>query len=181
MVVIIVVFYGAVAALAAGLVWILHIPLDVWQREWWHVATAPVQIGIGAVVGGVAGRLICALIDRTGLFRDILDRIRTFLDTLDADTASVVLLAGSAGFAEELLFRGVIDYRWGAWIAAAGFTLAHGLPMGLRFSGLAYSAYVFMAGLGFSSMTRTWGLISAMVAHAVIDWMVLRHIMRSHR
>ena len=89
----------------------------------------------------------------------------------------VLGLALLSGFAEELFFRGAVQQAFG-WIAATILFAALHLGSGKGFRLLALFAAI--GGLVFSGLV-IWreSLLSAMVAHIVVNGINLRHLTRS--
>lgn len=95
----------------------------------------------------------------------------------------LALLAALAGFAEEILFRGLVQVglarvlpEWGALLmAGAAFGLAH-------FITPAYAVLAGLAGLYLGGLFLLQGSLTApIVAHAVYDVVALNYVARLYR
>lgn len=116
---------GAALAVALFLGWRLGIQFFPITQDFW-----------GDVTRGALGALpplvlfVCLLSRRAGRFallrplrRKVLGDIRVIF--LDAGVTELVLISALAGFAEELLFRGVLQTKVGIVAASIIFGLAH--------------------------------------------------------
>ncbi len=90
----------------------------------------------------------------------------------------LLIIAGTSGFCEEVLFRGVMQHQFGIWSTCAIFGVFH-CPS-LRFLG--YGIWVFMAGLVLSFMYQITGnLWCPILAHGVSNYLsliCLRHMVK---
>ncbi len=87
---------------------------------------------------------------------------------LPVDLWGILLVGISAGVSEELLVRGVLQPRLGLITANLLFALGHAFQYGA--DGL---LVVLMLGLVFGIMRQRWGLIPAIVSHALYDIVLL--------
>jgi hypothetical protein len=89
--------------------------------------------------------------------------------------ASIVMLSAVAGFAEEWLFRGVLQPMLGLAVASVAFGLAH--VAGRRM--LAFGVWATGMGAAMGGLADlTGGLTAPMVAHGVYDVLALLYIRR---
>ncbi len=85
----------------------------------------------------------------------------------------LVFTSISAGFSEELLFRGAIQPALGIWITAFVFSVAHGLGPRSRGGLLLFGVFIFVLGIVFGTVSNKFGLTTAMFAHGSLDLGVL--------
>lgn len=137
--------------------------------------TALQDVGLGVAVGG-------ALIGSWALARRYLasarqleDELRGFLEGVE--TGEVLALALLSGLAEELFFRGAVQGAFGWVVATVLFTLLHTGP-GASFR--LWTVFAAVAGLTFAGLV-VWrqSLLSAIVAHVVVNAVNLHHLVRS--
>ncbi len=104
--------------------------------------------------------------------RKLEDELRRMLGPVEL--REVVALALLSGFAEELFFRGAVQAAFG-WVAATVlFTVLH---TGNGRSFRLWTLFAAIAGLVFAGLV-IWreSLLSAMVAHIVVNAVNLRHL-----
>lgn len=105
------------------------------------------------------------------------------LDHLQALTQSSVIsliITGIlAGIGEEFLFRGVIQYYTGIWIASVLFMLAHAqfwAKPPIRLGKITFAVFAFLCGLLLGYLYLTAGLLCAIIVHALIDSIAFIHL-----
>ncbi|MCB2156038.1 CPBP family intramembrane metalloprotease [bacterium] len=129
----------------------------------------PIGLGFGVVAAFVVSFSESVLPGMEGLqkvTRDIHRQVRpTILD--------MALVSLAAGWGEELLFRGAVQPVTGLWIAAALFALGHGVLTRLTWGRIAFTAFLFGAGVLLGLLYEWAGLAAAMMAHATYDFVVL--------
>jgi uncharacterized protein len=131
-----------------------------------------IGLGVGLIVVGLT-RLATR---RFQWARDLHTSFRDLLGTLG--TRDIVLLAAASSVGEELLFRGALLPLLGVWAQGAVFALLHVGP-GRRFLPWTISALVMGIAFGWLAVW-TGNLGAPIVAHFVINFLNLRHIVR-HR
>jgi CAAX protease family protein len=175
-----VVFEGGLGLVALGLGWLVgRSPLA--EIDWNLPAVA---IGCGASVPMFAA---VAIVLRSRWAWCI--RLRRLVDGLivplfkGCGAGELAVISLVAGFAEELLFRGVIQAALGEWISPVvglvGASLLFGLAHPLT---RAYAAIVTLAGLYLGGLWLWSGnLLVPIVTHAVYDFAVLLYLVRRGR
>lgn len=143
----------------------------LWDR-WVGNETLSYQIGIGLAVGTIAGFLARKVIEM-----DFMEPVRSryaarFAD-LKLNWVAVVYISLCAGIGEELLFRGAIQPLLGIVITAIVFVAIHGYlnPKDWRVS--VYGIFMTIIIVLFGWMTDEIGIWSAVIAHAMVDVILL--------
>lgn len=142
--------------------------------EGWQLLVGPIigfAVGLGVVwLTRVATRRFQWARDLHGSFRDL-------LGPLTGHEIMILALASSIG--EELLFRGALLPWMGVWLQALVFALLHVGPE-RRFLPWTLSALVM--GLAFGWLAEWTGSLGAPIAaHFAINYLNLRHIVRTAR
>ena len=92
---------------------------------------------------------------------------------LKLNNSQIVFISICAGFGEELLFRGAIQPVLGIWITSILFVLLHGYLNPFNLPLTFYGVYmVFVIGV-MGLMTEHFGILTAMIAHTLIDIILL--------
>jgi membrane protease YdiL (CAAX protease family) len=144
-------------------------PIQIMIRQ---VAPVWQQLAIGSGVGAVMG-FIAHWLTGLPLLRPSTQKYSRMLGALKLNTTDKVLISICAGFGEELLFRGAIQYFWGIWITAVFFVAIHGY---LSIKDWRISIYglvmtIFIAIMGY--MNEWYGIWAAVSAHAMVDLVLL--------
>ncbi len=134
-----------------------------------------VQIFIGLVVGFVtakAGWQITTLpmMDKNKKFFANMVRPMKLTDV------QIVFVSICAGVGEELLFRGAIQPFLGIWITSILFVLIHGYLNPFNLPLTYYGIYMVLVIGVLGLMTEYVGIITAMIAHTIIDIILLKEL-----
>ncbi len=129
------------------------------SRWWWIGAmiTIGVFLAVGAGIEAVAGVLTPATQKRVS---DVSNVIFRRFDT----PAAIVLLGVAAGVAEEVLFRGALQPRFGLIATAFLFAAVH-TQYGITFASLE----VFVLGVGLGLLRQWSGTLTCVLCHAGYD------------
>lgn len=155
--------------IAAIIAWIADIDLRI---RWVGSAPLLVQLAIGVVMGLVAGFSARFIIGRNFMLPVRLKYARMF-GNLNLSLSEVIFIAVCAGFGEELLFRGVIQPLLGLIITSILFVAIHGYlnPRDWRVS--VYGLFMSVVILLFGFTTDFFGIWSAIIAHTLVDIILL--------
>jgi membrane protease YdiL (CAAX protease family) len=142
-------------------------------------APPPWLLGAGPLLGVAVGLLVVWLsriaTKRWQWARDLHGSFKDLLGPLTSRDIVILALASSVG--EEVLFRGALLPWLGIWVQAAVFAALHIGP-GKRF--VPWTAMALVMGLGFGQLAITTGTLAAPIAaHFVINFLNLRHIVRT--
>lgn len=131
-------------------------------------------LGAGLVIAAVASWLI----DRP-FMAPVKDRYVRLLGPMVSGNIGIVLVAVCAGLGEEILFRGAVQFWIGIPLTAIVFVAIHGYldPRDARIS--VYGIVLTLGMLLQGWMAATWGLAGPVVAHTVIDVVLLRKLARA--
>lgn len=130
------------------------------------------QLAIGLVVGALMGFMAHGL-TQTKLLKPSTVKYTRMLNSFRLNVVEKIVISVCAGFGEELLFRGAIQPYMGIIVTAVFFVAIHGY---LNFRDWRITIYgivmsIFMCGLGW--MTKCYGIWSAVMAHTMIDIVLL--------
>ncbi len=127
-------------------------------------------------VGSIGGIFI-ALIGWEIITIPILQSTKIFfvhlIKPLQLTISEIVYISFCAGVGEEILFRGAIQPLLGIWLTAVVFVAIHGYlnPFNWRLS--IYGVFMTVAIVGIGLMTIRIGLLSSIIAHIMIDVILL--------
>jgi membrane protease YdiL (CAAX protease family) len=141
-------------------------------RPTWLMASGP---GFGIATGLFVVWLSRLATARWQWARDLHGSFKDLLGPLTARDIVILALASSVG--EEVLFRGALMPWLGIWIQAGIFAMLHVGP-GKRF--LPWTGMALVMGFGFGELAVQTGTLAAPIAaHFVINFLNLRHIVRT--
>ena len=92
-----------------------------------------------------------------------------------------VLVSVCAGVGEELLFRGALQYWLGVPLTAVVFVALHGYLNPLDWRVSVYGAYMTLAMIGLGVIAAHMGLVAPILAHTVIDIVLIGRLVRDWR
>ncbi len=132
------------------------------------------------IVIGVAFGIITAKAGWQIVELPLLQKTKVFftqiIKPLNLSVIEIILISICAGIGEEMFFRGVVQPVLGIWATALLFVLLHGylnpFNMPLTYYGIYMVVVIGVMGL----FTEYFGIVSAMMAHAVIDFILLREL-----
>lgn len=137
---------------------------------------AALGVGSGALIGWAAWVLIAQ-----PFMRPVRHKYTNLIGPLMRHGWMRVLISLCAGVGEELLFRGAVQHWLGVPVTALVFVALHGYldPRSWRISLYGVVLTVAMAGIGW--MAQVYGLLGPMVAHTVIDIVLLDRLYAAWR
>ena len=130
------------------------------------------QITTGVIYGAGAALLGWKIVELPYL-KPTLRVFDGLIRPLKLSIPEIIFISCCAGIGEEILFRGAIQPYLGIWITSVLFVAMHGYlnPFNRRISVYGLFMTLTIAGLGY--MTVYLGLLSAIVAHTVVDIILL--------
>ncbi len=136
------------------------------------------QIGLGALAG-----LIIAVIAQFLIASPLLQKVNVqyanVLGRFKLNLSEITFVSLCAGVGEEILFRGALQPFLGVIITSFVFVAIHGYinPMNWRLSIYGLYMTVGICLIGYLSVTQ--GLVSAIIAHTVIDIYLLYFLQKT--
>jgi len=137
------------------------------------------ELLIGLIYGIFAG-LIAWRIIKLKILEPIRDKYQDIIGSLRMNIGTIIIVSICAGVGEEILFRGILQSYFGIWITAVGFVAIHGYlnPLDWRIS--FYGTYMTLAIVVIGYLYQLYGLTSAMLAHTMIDIVLLIKLTREY-
>lgn len=138
------------------------------------------QIAFG-VFAGVVIAVLAQLLILSPLLRNVNAEYANLLGRFKLSMNEIVLVSLCAGVGEEILFRGALQPIFGILITAIIFVAIHGYlnPKNWRVS--IYGLFMTVAIYAIGVMSDYLGLISAIIAHTIIDIYLLFHLQKTSR
>jgi len=141
------------------------------NSEWY------VCIPIGLAFGAAAGYTAQFIVSRKFMRESALKYVEMFAQ-LRLNRGEILFISVCAGFGEEVLFRGAIQPHLGVAVTSILFVALHGY---LSFNNWKLSLYgLFMTAvialMGWS--VEHFGLLPAIIAHTLIDVILLRYLVK---
>jgi len=138
------------------------------------------QVCIGLVVGLVAG-FLAGKISEMKFMEKVSQKYTQVFETMNLSTSQVIFISLSAGFGEEILFRGALQFFFGIYFTAILFVAVHGYlnPKDWRIS--IYGVFMTLVIIGFGHLTDYFGIWTAIVAHAVVDMYLLKELVNQEK
>jgi len=134
-----------------------------------------VQITIGLVVGFVTAKGAWQIVELP-LLKDTKQFFSGLIRPLKLNMLEIVFISICAGIGEELFFRGAIQPILGVWFTSILFVLLHGYLNPFKLYLSMYGAYMVLVIGVLGLLTDHFGIITAMVAHTVIDVVLLKEL-----
>jgi len=136
------------------------------------------QVAIGIALGGVSG-IIAQKIIELPFMNKVNSQYASLLGHFNLNWNEIIFIAMCAGVGEELLFRGALQPLMGIILTALVFVAIHGYlnPRNWRVSVYGIAMTGVIIAIGYSALY--FGLISAMIAHMVIDIYLLHKLQKS--
>ncbi|WP_339922169.1 CPBP family intramembrane glutamic endopeptidase [uncultured Cyclobacterium sp.] len=132
----------------------------------------PNQLFAG-LLSGITGAFISLKIINAPFFRKEKQKYNALINSWPWTIKGIIFISICAGVGEELLFRAGIQPFLGLWVTAFLFVFIHGYlnPWNWRISVYGTVMILFIALMGY--LFEKAGILSAMVAHAVFDAILL--------
>lgn len=135
------------------------------------------QIAVG-IFAGIIIAIFAQLIVSLPFMRNVNTEYANMFGRFELNTSEIILISLCAGVGEEILFRGALQPIFGIALTSVFFVAIHGYlnPKNWRVS--VYGIYMTIAICGVGLMADYLGLLSAIIAHAIIDIYLLRHMQK---
>jgi uncharacterized protein len=134
-----------------------------------------VQLIAGVIYGIISAFIALGIINQPFFNKEKIYYSKLF-SGLNLNLPGIIFISLCAGIGEEILFRGALQPLLGLWLTSIIFVAIHGYlnPLNWRVSIYGAAMVFIIAGMGY--LFETIGLISAMTAHAVFDFILLRKL-----
>jgi len=137
------------------------------------------QIVLGSIYGLLTALLGWQLVKLPPLkethifFTDLIGSIKL-------SSFQIIFISFCAGVGEEILFRGAIQPFAGIWITSVLFVFLHGYlnPKNLPLMFYGIFMVLIISGIGYLAIVN--GLLTAIVAHFMIDWVLITKLRNSY-
>jgi hypothetical protein len=168
-------FFAAVSALLFPLLGLAIVWLsgyDIRTVFLAHTKDLLLQCVFGVLLGAAAGFGAWGLI-ALPFQRTVYSKYAGLIQSLRLSWIDIIFISLCAGFGEELLFRAAIQPLLGIWITAVLFVALHGYLNPKNWKLTVYGLYLVGAIAGLGYLCSNLGVLSAAMAHAVIDIILL--------
>jgi membrane protease YdiL (CAAX protease family) len=137
------------------------------------------QIIAGLIFGFISAKAAWAIVEQPFL-SDVKRLFSNIFRPMNLNKPEVIFISLCAGMGEEIFFRGAVQPFLGVWITAILFVFLHGyinpFQLPLTIYGLYMTVVIGVMGL----MTIHFGIVSSIVAHFVIDLILLINLTASN-
>lgn len=136
----------------------------------------------GTAAGLILG-FAAIMMMRMEMFQSIADEyyILRELKKLKLTKRQILVVSISAGVSEEILFRGAIQPIIGIWFTSILFIAVHGYIRLNTWPKLLFTLFTFLLSMVLGWLFMWFGILSAIIAHAVYDILVLYYLVRDNR
>lgn len=141
------------------------------EKHWLQVV---IGIGFGFVSAKASWQIVeLPLLAKTKFF------FVRLIKPLQLSTLEIIFISICAGVGEELFFRGAIQPLLGIWMTSILFVLLHGYLNPFNMPMTYYGIYMVLVIGVLGLMTEHFGILTAMIAHTIIDVMLLTELSRA--
>lgn len=152
---------------------------QLWQFEsiLWYDSLG-LNLLVGGVFGWAVGKMAVVLISMP-FMQSVKEQYAPMIGQMNLSVKQIVFLSLCAGIGEEIFFRGFFQQWAGIWITAIVFVAIHGYlnPKNKAITVYGIGLTLAMAIVGY--MAEYLGLISAILAHAIIDVVIFLFLSKS--
>ena len=133
------------------------------------------QLTIGIIFGIITAKAGWQIIELPKL-ADTKTFFTNLIKPLKLNSGQIIFISICAGVGEELLFRGAVQPMLGIWITSILFVLLHGYLNPFNLPLTLYGIYMVLVIGVMGLMTEYFGILAAMIAHTLIDIILLREL-----
>ena len=133
------------------------------------------QLTIGILFGIITAKAGWQIIELPKL-ADTKTFFSKLIKPLKLNIGQIIFISICAGIGEELLFRGAVQPMLGIWITSILFVLLHGYLNPFNLPLTLYGIYMVLVIGVMGLMTEYFGILAAMIAHTLIDIILLREL-----
>lgn len=145
-----------------------------------HGITYPVQLLTGVIFGLIAAGIIFRLMFQTalsGILKDYV--IVNLLSGMHLSRFDRTQVSVFAGIGEELFFRGALQPVIGIWLTSLLFVALHGYFKFRSWKHIVFGLLMFLLSIGLGVLYERAGLVAAMTAHVVYDYVMFGVVFRT--
>lgn len=140
-----------------------------------HGFGLPVQLLAGTAFGAIAAALVSLVIWRTPISEILSDyAIVDMVMKMRLSQFDRVQISVFAGVGEELLFRGAMQPILGVWLTSLIFVGLHGYFKFNSLRHILFGMMMFFLSVGLGLLFEWAGLVAAMTAHVIYDFIMLQ-------
>ena len=171
-------------SMASGLIWIIlgFIVITLFHDQSIAEIIIPDKLLISSVLSGTVSGLLFGWVGVFMLNHDALRKtlndytIIHILKNTPLSKPLIIQISLIAGITEEFLFRAAIQPLLGIWITSLIFIALHGYIRFKSVNHLLFTIFTFALSMMLGYLFIYFGLLSAIIAHAVYDYMLLSRI-----
>lgn len=134
-----------------------------------------IQVLVGVILGVVTAKASWQIVELP-----IMANTKSFFGSLirpmKLTSSQIIFISICAGVGEELFFRGAVQPLLGIWVTSILFVLLHGYLNPFNLPLTYYGIYMVLVIGVLGLMTEHLGILSAMIAHTLIDVILLREL-----
>lgn len=135
------------------------------------------QVTTGIILGLFWGFTARALVN-TEFMTGIKEFFGGIIGSLQLSKGEIWFISCCAGIGEELLFRGALQPFLGVWWAAFLFVALHGYLTPFNWTLTVYGIFMVIAIATLGYAAEFFGLLTAVIAHSIIDVILLTQLTR---
>ena len=136
------------------------------------------QILLGLIFGVVFGHLALFVSTRS-FMKPVMNKYAQLFGAFELNQSEMIYISICAGVGEEILFRGALQPMLGIIITSIVFVAIHGYLNPKNWRITVYGIFMTLVIIGMGYMTIHVGLISAILAHAMIDYYLILRMPRN--
>lgn len=139
------------------------------------------QVLLGTLFGLLFGWVGVILLNLDSLRKTLNDyKIIQILNVTPLSKPLIIQISLIAGLTEEFLFRAAIQPLIGIWLTSIIFIALHGYIRFKTVNHLLFTIFTFALSMMLGYLYIYFGLISAIIAHAVYDYLLLNRIAKNN-
>lgn len=161
------------------LAWVIMSFLPDFDYPAYFISETPIlwQIAAGMLYGTIAAFLAQGIISLK-FMKKLTFRYAEMIGSMNLNTNDIIFISFCAGFGEEVLFRGVIQPHLGIFATSVIFVALHGYISFVNWRMSIYGGFMTLVIIGIGYLVEWGGLIPAIIAHTIIDVILLLFINR---
>ena len=171
---------GTLLFFGLGGIWLI----DIWhERSFAEIAFRGLswywQLLIGLAAGTLSALMAQALINSPFFRKQKAHYYKLIATRIPLNYPVIIFLSLCAGIGEEIFFRAALQPLIGLWLTSFIFVALHGYFSLSTYSISVYGLLMLLIIAGFGYMFRYLGLLSAIIAHSMFDFILFQSIYRA--